>query len=458
VENLFVEKCLQKLEEKANQGPASEWTDGTFSALSDSIAKETKILISKNTLKRLFGKMKRPLDYSPQRQTKNALAQFAGYKDWADFLSLEFGSIVTEKAEDSQESIQKIGRHWTKKGTRRVFDEGVDGTREEELKVYDQEGSWKRKSPNWSYVLTTTLIALACSILVMLVKENAKQAELNSIEIVCKNPNDTVPGTFNFVYDLKNVKDSIFIITTEGEAKYLPPDLHLFNSYQSFPAPDHTRLQTKSGRIVKRVPTYGYSRGWVGTATLGNLKPRFLIDEKTLNAKPGRLQVDMKAIKARGIDTVNMITHIRNMHSFPVDGNDFVFDAEVLGEGTYNLEPCHSLRIRLYFSNNNIELSLHEKTCQRFVYLAVSEKIFDGRYNDLFAFATGLGTWQKVRVVTKDMKASIYLGGVKVFESDYSTKLGPLRGIGLKGENVNVALRSIRFGNNKGKELYKRQF
>ena len=292
----------------------------------------------------------------------------------------------------------------------------------------------------------------------MLVKTNAEQAKLNSIEIACKNPNDTVPGTFNFAYDLKAVKDSIFIITTEGEARYLPPNLHLFNSYQSFPAPDYTKLVTSSGKEVKRVPTYGYSRGWVGTATVGNLKPRFLIDEKTLNAVPGKLQVDMKAIEARGVDTINMLTHIRNMHAFPVDGNDMVFDAEVKGEGIYNLEPCHSLRIRLFFENNNIEISLHEQTCQRFSYMQVSEKVIDGRYNDLSAFATGLKEWQKVRIVAKNMRAKVFLNGKQVYETTYEKKLGNMRGIGLKGENVNAALRSIRFGNNAGKELYAREF
>ena len=188
MENLFVEKCLQKLEEKANQGPSSEWTDGTFSALSDSIAKETKILISKNTLKRLFGKMKRPVDYSPQRETKNALARYAGYADWADFLSVEFGTMMPEKADGGQDAKQKANGIWLRKGGKRGQEDTATGNDERDKAETELENAAKNRWPNWNYIVITSLVALGCSILVMLVKTNAEQAKLNSIEIACKKP------------------------------------------------------------------------------------------------------------------------------------------------------------------------------------------------------------------------------------------------------------------------------
>ena len=77
--------CLEKVARKASNRPVPEWTDSVFIGLSHELEKQTGVRISRNTLKRLFGKMKIQADYKPQKETRNALAMFAGYRDWEDF-------------------------------------------------------------------------------------------------------------------------------------------------------------------------------------------------------------------------------------------------------------------------------------------------------------------------------------------------------------------------------------
>lgn len=68
-------------------GPSSDWIDYNYTMLHDQIFEATKISISVRTLKRIF---KVNDNYEPQIATKNAMAQYLGYKDWAFFLKENF--------------------------------------------------------------------------------------------------------------------------------------------------------------------------------------------------------------------------------------------------------------------------------------------------------------------------------------------------------------------------------
>ncbi len=81
--------CLEKVARKASNRPVTEWTDSVFIGLSRELEAETGMRISRSTLKRLFGKMKTQGDYKPQKETRHALAIFAGYRNWEDFAEKE---------------------------------------------------------------------------------------------------------------------------------------------------------------------------------------------------------------------------------------------------------------------------------------------------------------------------------------------------------------------------------
>ncbi len=95
-EKEIIHRCLELVAAKANRNSVADWTDGNFIELSEAIELETGFAISRNTLKRLFGRMRTELDYRPQRETRNALAMYAGYKDWDGF-KIYFESIKKEE-------------------------------------------------------------------------------------------------------------------------------------------------------------------------------------------------------------------------------------------------------------------------------------------------------------------------------------------------------------------------
>lgn len=71
----------------------NKWSDANYIVLSEAVTRETKIYISKNTLKRVFGKLKTNESYHPQITTLNALAIFVGYLNWNEFKSSEVATL-----------------------------------------------------------------------------------------------------------------------------------------------------------------------------------------------------------------------------------------------------------------------------------------------------------------------------------------------------------------------------
>lgn len=70
-----------------NWGDRNDWTNREYKKLSEQIAGASGILLSTNTLKRVFGKIKLTTErYNPQEETKNALVIFIGYQHWDDFV------------------------------------------------------------------------------------------------------------------------------------------------------------------------------------------------------------------------------------------------------------------------------------------------------------------------------------------------------------------------------------
>jgi hypothetical protein len=85
LESSSKEKCIRIIENKLKWGKSAQWQHAEYKRLSELIYKETGILISNSTLKRVFGKIKS--NRIPQLETRNALAKFAGFDDWNTFES-----------------------------------------------------------------------------------------------------------------------------------------------------------------------------------------------------------------------------------------------------------------------------------------------------------------------------------------------------------------------------------
>ncbi|HTL09466.1 MAG TPA: hypothetical protein VL307_14445, partial [Chitinophagaceae bacterium] len=82
----YLEICCRLVAEKFGKLPISSWTNSDYLRLSGKLLRQTSVTLSASTLKRIFGKLKTPERYYPQKATRDALAVYAGYKSWDDLI------------------------------------------------------------------------------------------------------------------------------------------------------------------------------------------------------------------------------------------------------------------------------------------------------------------------------------------------------------------------------------
>jgi hypothetical protein len=90
---IYTSKCIELIEDKLQWGSSANWIDYNFKELSEQVFEVSKVSISIRTLKRIFkSAQSSEVYYEPQMATKNALAQYLNYRDWANFIAANFES------------------------------------------------------------------------------------------------------------------------------------------------------------------------------------------------------------------------------------------------------------------------------------------------------------------------------------------------------------------------------
>ena len=111
----YIEKCRRLIEKKLAWGSSEYWQNQDYERLSEQIFEATNVTLSISTLKRLWGKVR--YTSTPNLSTLNALAQFAGYKDWRSFLSADVQPTITHtENETASEAIVLPGESRVKVG------------------------------------------------------------------------------------------------------------------------------------------------------------------------------------------------------------------------------------------------------------------------------------------------------------------------------------------------------
>ncbi len=103
-----LKQCILAIEQKLNWGDSASWSDQDFDKLSDLIHKETSVLLSQITLKRIWGRISYP--HSPSATTLNALAKFCGYESWRECAQ----SLSNQKAERFESVNPGYSKSWKK--------------------------------------------------------------------------------------------------------------------------------------------------------------------------------------------------------------------------------------------------------------------------------------------------------------------------------------------------------
>ena len=397
--------CLEAIALKFNEGQVEQWTDGTFVHLSELIEEETGIIISRNTLKRLYGKMKTPDDYKPQKETRNALAIYAGYKDWEE-VSRE---IRVQNAEDGEEetgpifSFQHKLHTFKKKRSRFLI--------------------YIRKYREWFFYGLLLLTGFSALLLFFPKDENSNPILEPSAEMTILNPIDTVPYTLKISYKTNHVEDSLFLdrhqITTNA-VKY--------NLSIQVPVYTWLNLDYKNKLLVTQ-PYHAVSKNWMAFYQHKRKKNFYYIKPKFSKQK-GIARISKKWFEGKILDSTGFFYYLKNFRNFPLDADNFTLECKT--KINRDELDCGSILFVTVGANGHLETCLNSRSCANHNYFYLSDLILEGEYTDFPKLDIKSNVWAIIRMEVKNKQVKVFADNVLVYEGAYTKSVGQIKGFSLK--------------------------
>ncbi len=378
-----LDKIKKIIANKYGWGAPTDWTNFHFEELSQAIEAETGERISKETLKRMFGKRKMPgKNYVPQAYSKLTLLRFI-------------------------EIISKTGE--SKKSKRRIRDEILKF-----LLLCNRKPCW-----------IIPFVLFLSIIVIFIVFPKKLDYSFN-----CVNPQDVFPFTETFRYDVSAVKDSVFTDFGNGEETYLPRNKSMINYFYKYPGNYKVRFYTRT-RTLDSLMVFAWSEDWVA-GYRPNKEPKIFrsFNDQKFYRQSTNFYASVDDLMNEGVDLKeNFWTVYRYFFPFKKNLDELTLETRILNNASTGSLTCYDTEIMLVGEYGTIEFKFTQEKCSRWVSLRVSEKFIDGKYNDLSVFTVDMAEWHNIRMTTENHNCTIYLNGEVINSQNYQRELGKFLGI-----------------------------
>lgn len=424
-------KCLDLIQEQLQWGKASGWTNKDFEVLSEKIHDSTGILISYQTLRRLFGKVQTSLLYKPQLETKNALAIFLGFKDWDTFkrahpvpeqtLPLNTPVAIGETVNKPTSSIKKVSR-----------------------KIFFV-----------STLLPTIAIILAGYFLFF-----ASVPSIGKIYFKGNKISGIVPLNVVFQYDISKVKaDSIILdFGTEGKKVMLPQKGHTVTMSYLIPGVYKVHLLANN-KIIGEETIHAKSDGWSGIIYTENdyffLQNNSFIKDGTMCYLP----IDKGVAQSNLYKPITKadVVEFNNFEDFGVDGDNFIYETKLKivlpDSGNY----CYKAYVKVRGSIYPIRVAFVSKGCNTDALLQIGEVILEGKFHDLSFMGQSFIQWRTVRLEVKNKHGKLFLDNQLLCSIPYKKNIGTIKGLSFRLREFG-AVDYVKLYNAQNKLIYQEEF
>lgn len=398
--------CYLNVAEKYGKADIALWTNGDYIQLSSILYHNTNVQISPSTLKRIFGKLKTTESYYPQKATRDALANYAGFEDWENFVRTHPIPRNTEDVKPPEPVTKEISR--------------------------------KR---NWLLIVLILAVMLTITIWKYSKKENQLPVGLQDIRLICKNPIGTNPHSADFIIELpkKFTGDSTNFAVNFDDGKMEKKEFAgaLFTYYYEIPGRYYPVLKYK-GVPIDTTVVYLKTNGWTTTAVMQHDTTRVYPINSNL-IKNSYLTVNAAELFYAGVDTNRtFFVHFVNSKPLNISGDNFELTTDVT---TSRLRPgvrCSQVNIEVYGQESMDAAVIIKSGCVSWAYLRFSEVFIDGGKSDLRSIGADLsqGGIIKLRVVNK--KVNLFVNHKLVYKTAYQFPLNKIYGIRITFSGIGV--------------------
>lgn len=419
-----MDNCCKKIAMKLGKEEISEWKNSDFIKLGQQLHDQTRVTLSDHTLKRIFGKLKTSTRYFPQKATRDALAQFIGYRDWDEFELLN--PLQTEK-------------------TASVIKQDIVET--------ETNAITKPPAKKTSYLFRTLfslILVLGFGLYFFYPKFNKSE----QIKLICINPEGLTPHS------------AIFNLAVKSRSTDIPTDLQInfgdrkrkkniaanqaVSHYYELPGRFYPTLQAKDV-VLDTAVVYLKTKGWSTIISLPADTSRFYTIYPKTNGQNGIFKVSAAEVSASGIDTNKtfLVSYI-NIKPTNISADNLELKVNVKTSLTRPGVRCSQFGIYIYGESDRHFIDIIKPECVAWAGYQFSEIQKDGEISDLRALGHDLTTGADVRLNIADKKVKLYINKQLVFQTQYKKPIGKLMGVKILfaglGQFQDLQLRDLKTG------------
>ncbi|MCC5928065.1 MAG: hypothetical protein JJU28_02365 [Cyclobacteriaceae bacterium] len=380
-ENKLIKRCAELIEKKCGRRHIDRWTGQRFTDLSEKIAEETGKHISDSTLKRIFGKKKTAQDYTPQVYTKDALANFIGFKNWEDFAS-------------DTESSPVLHPGW---------------------------------SPNHFKILGFVLLVIVTIIAIWYFIPDKQ------VEILCSNDRQQVPYTAVFLYEIPAGDDSYSLEIMPGQAIRLHPDKDRVTEFIKSAGYQPASLYKKE-KLISQIYIHSLSSTWQAGYSKNDFAETYTPFEiQDLHMQDTSVFLDITNPKiSTQLPEEPFFMDYRLSDTFNIDLQNLSLQVDLLNNASLGGKVCYDKEILIVSDTGTISLRFLQPGCYRYAKIVLGKQELTGRYDDLTAFAVNSGDWGSVQIQSLNHQVMVSYNGNVILETGCEDCRGSIKAITIR--------------------------
>ncbi len=385
----LIEKTKRLFESDTGWGDSNEWTNQDFVILSEKIQERTGVALSHVTLKRVWGKVK--YDSLPNTHTLDTLVKFLGYENWREFKSQNGNGTASAK---NMDEIVLNGGH-TEIG----------------------EPSNKHRGLKRIVFIALPLVIVAVAIFLMRMSNKPKISDsdysFSSKTVVSAG----LPNSVIFNYDATKAPTDSVIIQQSWDT-HLQVKVSKYDHQHTciYYYPDYYKAKLiVGGKIVQMHRLLIRSNGWLPIVLQSPVPVYFTKDEVT---REGNMALSAQKMQEHNIKMQPQPPTVMysNVSDFgEIYSDDFVFETSVKDDYNEGAAACQQVRLYILCEGTAVGIPLCSKGCISDLDLLFTNFYTSGKKEDLSKFGVDFNSFVKVKVVSKNRKASIYLNDQLVY-------------------------------------------
>ncbi|MCX2473767.1 hypothetical protein OQZ33_05445 [Pedobacter sp. MC2016-05] len=409
--------------------PIAEWRTADYNSLSSQLARQTKVYISENTLKRIFGRLKTPKRYFPHKATRDALAQFIGYRDWQEY-ELIFTVSNTDKIE--------------------VQVPPPNATPPEE--PVQEEIPEAPKFRIRSLIVVLLAIFVISVSLIYIFREN--YVDPDHVSLICENPFGEVPHTAVFKLSANSPLDENekfgLDFMDEAAATTISGKREVTQFFRN-PGVVYVKLLYK-GKPIDTATVYLQTKGWVANSGNDSLRAFPIAGLRTLSKE--NLFVSANQLDSAGLDLSKpFLVGFSNIHSSKISGENFEFTCNLQAEASRPGVQCIESTIIILGEKGRHLVTMYKPSCAAFSEYNFSELKVNGSSKYLGNMGYDFKDGGEVRLRVRNKHVELYIAGKKVLSTSYKNEIGRVMGVKVVFNGIG-RVRSPELEDLRTKEIY----